>query len=393
MECPNYNWVKDVTDYSQKKHHYVGTSFSPTKRATYKDFKNNECFFNPLTQKYTNKDYNNQVNSAEKALLPKKISSHYDRNLRYEQTFDIINLKDKLKIFKNHSQYPKVKEPIFNLKDPSKIEYNILSNVNLTKHHFDKPENRPDKPSTVPLIRPPKRQTWTYKDYDVISNKYNENHDQKYILNDNIHKLEAANKYWKTHNFNPVLGSFYDPKKENKFQDDRIKKASVWGKELVYKLPKKVQDEGLLYNPVNQKVLDEDRLNKYISKEKAIKKRYERKNDIEEFYLCRDLAITDRNEKRQTNKKCYEYYREVDNRGYDIVNFDKTYNKYKDNMSLKDHKNEWELLKEKSSEKNNNFKSKKTFRDNFDYSDANNNLYDFKNKRESKRFLNILIFI
>jgi len=35
-------------------------------------------------------------------------------------------------------------------------------------------------------------------------------------VNDEVEKehVEAHNKYWKTHNFDPVFGKFYDSKKE-----------------------------------------------------------------------------------------------------------------------------------------------------------------------------------
>lgn len=35
-----------------------------------------------------------------------------------------------------------------------------------------------------------------FKDYNIISNKYLEHHDQKVIADDQIHKAEAALKYW-----------------------------------------------------------------------------------------------------------------------------------------------------------------------------------------------------
>ena len=57
-----------------------------------------------------------------------------------------------------------------------------------------------------------------------------------------------------------------------------------WGKDNVLKLPKKVQEQGLLYNPINQIVLDENRLKKYENKIESTKKRYKKKQDIENYY-------------------------------------------------------------------------------------------------------------
>jgi hypothetical protein len=395
FDWPNFNWAKSVNQYeTNKKNPFQGRSYSPLPRITQKEIKAGEAFFNPITQKYNEKQIQEKTCYQEYKSLPFKVANNYDKTLRYEQTFDIINLKDKLKVFKNHPLYPVEKESIGNkkLKDMSKIEYNILSNTNLTRHHFDKPENRPNKPSTSPVIKPLKKQVWTFKDYDIISNKYLAEHNEKAKINEQALKLEAANKYWKTHNFDPVVGTYFDPKKEEKFQQEQKKIAAEWGKDRVLRLPKKVQEQGLLYNPVNQLILDEERLTAFDIKQKNKKKRYERKNDIEEFILRKGISYSERDETRKMNKKCYDYYREADNRGYDIVNFDKNYNKYKDNLNLKDHMNDWDLLKNKSSTTTSTFGKNKLFKEEYDYSDANKNFHEFKEDRNSKHIkLNYLI--
>lgn len=390
FECPNFNWANSIKQYQHTKlNPFEGRSCSPPQKISHKDIKHAEVFYNPITQKYNDKDFHRKTVSIEKNIIPNRIASYQDNALRYEQTYDIINLRDKLKVFKDHSDYPKVKDPSKNKSviDMSKKEFNILSNINLKVHHFDKPENRPDKPSTSPVIKPLKKQLWTFKDYDIITNKYVEDHQKKEKVNDQAFKLEAANKYWATHDFNPVLGKFFDPLKESKFQDEEKKKAEIWGKDRVLRLPKKVQDEGLLYNPVNTKILDEERLKQYDLKIKNQKKRYERKNEIEDFILNKGISISERDEKRRMNRKCYEYYKVTDNRGYDIVNFNKNYNTYKSTLILKDNISDWDKLKNKSSMNKSTFNSKRIYKEEYDYFDANDHLHTFKQNRESKGFI------
>jgi len=70
--------------------------------------------------------------------------------LRYEQTFDLITLKDKLKGFEIHPDYPKEKTSERTKKTEStKLNYNIISNKNFKEHHFNMPEKRPDIPDIV----------------------------------------------------------------------------------------------------------------------------------------------------------------------------------------------------------------------------------------------------
>ena len=55
------------------------------------------------------------------------------------------------------------------------------------------------------------------RDYNIISNRYLELHEEKMQVDREVQRLEAAKMYWKTHDFDPVNGQFYDPDKEGKF--------------------------------------------------------------------------------------------------------------------------------------------------------------------------------
>ena len=50
-------------------------------------------------------------------------------------------------------------------------------------------------------------------------------------------KAEAAQRYWKTHNFDPVNCNFYDQDKENDYLKEREQYAKIHGKDQVKKLP------------------------------------------------------------------------------------------------------------------------------------------------------------
>ena len=92
------------------------------------------------------------------------------------------------------------------------------------------------------------------RDYNIISNRYNEFHEEKVLADEDIHRKEAAKRYWKTHEFDPISIQMYDEEKEKTFQKDRDEKAKVHGHNQVKKLPATVQNEGLMYNPVNNAI-------------------------------------------------------------------------------------------------------------------------------------------
>jgi hypothetical protein len=386
LKNENYNWAKEVNDYqTAKKNLEWGTNPKQCK-VTHKDIKSNEVFFNPVLQKYNNKNIENRVKSVEQRTFPDKIAKFYDKSLRYEQTFNIINLKDKLNVFKDHNDYPKMKERKSNLIDHSKTDFNILSNKKLTEHHFERPDKRPIKPSTSPIIKKEKKQAWSFKDYDIISNQYLENNESKKKVDEIAFKLESANKYWKTHNFDLIAGQYYNKNKEIKYQSEQAEREKSWGKDQVLKLPKKVQDQGLLYNPVNQQVLDSQRLAIYEQKERNKKKKYEKRKDMEDYYFKKAIVEENRKDKMSLNKKNYEEYKEIDNRGYNIINFEKNFNNYKSNSDYKINNNGWNNLKQKSNETS-AINRDKIFKHAYDYSDTNINLHNFKKERNCKILL------
>ena len=44
----------------------------------------------------------------------------------------------------------------------------------------------------------------------MINNRYLQHHEEKMQVNQEILKNEAAKQFWKTHDFDPVAGSYVD---------------------------------------------------------------------------------------------------------------------------------------------------------------------------------------
>ena len=79
------------------------------------------------------------------------------------------------------------------------------------------------------------------REYNVVTNKYTQNHDAKVKCNDEIMKAEAAKAYWKRNDFDPIRGQFYDKGKEEKFVGAREAESQVNGQDYCKKLPITVQ--------------------------------------------------------------------------------------------------------------------------------------------------------
>ncbi len=87
--------------------------------------------------------------------------------------------------------------------------------------------------------------------------------------------------------YDPVLAKYIDNSKEVEFQTKREKEAKEWGKDANKKLPPSIQKMGLLYNPVNMKVLDPEALQKADQTVKDKKEQYELRYKIENFNKVR----------------------------------------------------------------------------------------------------------
>ena len=87
--------------------HYNPNQFP--KHITKKMIFDSQREFNPITQKfYDNNKEQNFIKNSRNAKI-NMISKGYDNQLEEETTYDIINLQDRLKVFKNHPGYPNLK--------------------------------------------------------------------------------------------------------------------------------------------------------------------------------------------------------------------------------------------------------------------------------------------
>ena len=75
----------------------------------------------------------------------------------------------------------------------------------------------------------------------MVTNRYLEYHDEKEQANNDIQRLEAAQAFWNTHDFDPLNAQYFDKEKEVDFCSTRAEKALVHGKDQVKKLPLTVQ--------------------------------------------------------------------------------------------------------------------------------------------------------
>jgi len=143
-------WSNEIKEYENKRKNLEWGKNPKPDLITNKLVKQAENFYDPILQKYKDKTVEEKVKKIEKENMINNLAKTKDNQMRIEQTYDLINLNDKLKDFKEDPNYPRMKsQRIRQNVEGTNVKYNILSNENFTKHHFDKPSKRPQVESEV----------------------------------------------------------------------------------------------------------------------------------------------------------------------------------------------------------------------------------------------------
>ena len=354
------NWSKDINEYDYNRKHLPWGKNNPMNYITNQLVYSAQRVFNPITQRYSDKKYENELQLQEKENIKNHIIKAYDSELNKEQIFDIINLEDKLKGLPKDESYNKNGNVFHSRKKGNlfpltpKKNYNIISNLAFKLHYFDKPEKRPkddddnNNDNVIDFYGNGGKQrqkiinTRTIKDYNIITNEYSQYNNEKKKIDSDLQKLIAAKKMKKFRNMNPITGVYYDDKKEAKYQEQ----IALNNKKLLKK-----KKEGL-FNPFNWEAYDEQELKLKDRNEENKNLRYKVKLQIENFYRKKDIAKSDRYEKALNNKLLYDRYREIEKRKYNIITNNELI-KINNNENIRHKKKLWDIIKDGCNENEN----------------------------------------
>ena len=374
-------WKEKLADYCYSKEVIdIPKEYYPQK-ITHKMVINNNNIFNPITQKYNDNELDKSIKNEEKKYMINKISLDYDNQLRNEQTYNIINLNDKLSALNYHENVPEGPHKLN--KEVSKAPYNIISNINLDKHHYNKPELRPkiieEEGNTNNKLIPANK----YRDYNIINNRYFAFDKEKTETEKEIEKLTAAKNFLEKQKYDVIRGRFYKKEQEEEFERQLKNKQDNW-----LKMHSKSGNQ-IAINPINNKVYNEEEQNRLDEKESNKKNRYKLKDNIEDYYRSLDYN-KELNQKNYIYKRIsYAKFKTSDERGYDIINLRNNYSQYKDNTDrkIRQLKTDWELIKDGCGE-NETFSKKDIFKEPYDKSDIDLNHHNYMKERKKK--LNLL---
>ena len=209
------SWAEMVQDYRHEKVSlgWKPKELPPRKVITKFQKTREERVFDPILQNFRDRSTESTRRETEKMFATATLNKARETRLATGQPYDIIN--------HGHLVKPKQKKVV--KQDPetlrklqlrrSHVDYNVVSNIPLSKHHFAHPKDRPPSKGekTSSLSVPRKR------DYDILSGRYLNRHNARKNKDVRAQKDRAAKLFWQTHDFNPVSCTFYDRDKEEAF--------------------------------------------------------------------------------------------------------------------------------------------------------------------------------
>ena len=235
-----------------------GEDVEPRRFVTRYEVSRKEVEFNPILQRYANGEQEQTLQRRESDGRVQQLNQAKVKQLRNESIQDAITHTSKIPGSESHSSF--FRESYV----PPKSGYNIISNIDLSQHHYAHPENRPpplkeSKRRFKVLIKP--------REFNIITNRYEQEHDQKTEIDQDRNRKLATLRYWKTHDFNPITCSFYRKKKEEHFQEELAKREAAHGVDHLSRLPASLRvSEGNFCNIVTKEVKDPEMLRRWEKK-------------------------------------------------------------------------------------------------------------------------------
>jgi hypothetical protein len=192
----------------------------------------------------------------------------------------------------------------------AQVTYNVVTNNDHPDTHWKGVEKPSPKKEYVKKVN-----TDIFRDFNIVSNKYWEGHDDKDKKDRAEIKQDLDDKYKKTHDFNYVTCSYYDQGKEDAFVQDRKEKQANHGKEYLNRLPPTLRMRETIVFDSSKAVPEE--VKRFDEFKKNQKKRYEKRYEVEQELRDRDIELQDRNEDLALNRYRGEKYYEEKFKGFD----------------------------------------------------------------------------
>lgn len=265
------SWGETLQSYAKERTMPAWGNAPPPpsdKRVTHYDKSRKERDYNPVLMEHRNPQIEATRQQRERETSLHRLNAARDKQLCYEQSFNVVNHEPQVPgRAVPDSQAHKLRRDITRPPD-SRVAHNILSHLPMASHssnevgtfsHDEGMRPTPNQPRLVEGGMLPA--SWNQREFNVVSNRYHKTHSDRERDDRSMLKKEAQIRYWQTHNFDPVVGRYYDNTKEEEFHRQRKSLEQVQGSCQIARLPPSIQYcEGTAYNIVTHDIKDPQKL-------------------------------------------------------------------------------------------------------------------------------------
>jgi hypothetical protein len=250
------NWGEELRETQAHKAQAVSDGYDQQKKVTSYEVSRLQREFDPVQQRYLDHGREGQLRQHESA----RVNAHGQST--EEHGYNVVN---------HHSRQPppnfNAEEPMYMRAPDHRTKYNIVSNKDDARQArvFNATGTAPPKDRAPGGRKPPpsaaNARAQQGKDFNIVSNKWDSDHGRRKAAEDDATKQRAAERYWKTHNYNAVEGTFCSDRKEQEYQSCLEHEARHQGQAQYERLPRAYKyGEGNLFDLLTNDTKDAQRL-------------------------------------------------------------------------------------------------------------------------------------
>lgn len=318
---PN-SWAEELKAYEKLRRYEVdpGLFKGPTVAIGKGELARRELEYNPLLGRFRNPQKEIDLQRKEHEVTAFHLNRAKDVQLKREAHHDIVTHEDKL-----GSIYPRNEFMPSDFGDHNKcpfptstVDYNIVSNLPFSQHHWARPDQRPHDKERSPKQR--RVSALQHKDFNVLTNRYHHHHEDKVSRDRALELREAAEKCRTTSTFNPLTQRFCNDQMEQRVRacEDAREVESRLRAEGVQPLSYR-GNVTQSYDLLSHEVKDADLLHFIRSAEESRTARFKTRHAVEENTRQKDVSFQEASERSKMEQVSYERYQETARKGYDIV--------------------------------------------------------------------------
>lgn len=201
-------------------------------------------------------------------------------------------------------------------------DWNLISHFPVDVHEkthitADFEETQRLRPHTTVDLKA--RRSKNGREFNVISNEYFEDNEQRQNIEFERIKADVVSKYWKTHDYDFIKGEYIDGQKEARYREQRAMLGKVQGASQSRKLPPGVvYAPGNSYNIINQSVTDELKLE--VS-DAVVERNMNRLKaaEVTQRIVTSATLKAERDKERHDNRVSFQRWAKELDRGYDPI--------------------------------------------------------------------------